>query len=67
MKKEELGLTDELATKIIEMHGKKRGFTLPRFVKGLGLGINDNGTSAIHEHILLNHRICVSYILIIRW
>lgn len=28
-----------------------RGITLPRFVKGLGMGINDGETSAIHEHI----------------
>lgn len=27
-----------------------RGMELPRFVKGLGMGINDGETSAIHEH-----------------
>ena len=28
----------------------KRGVELPRFVKGLGMGLNDNEVSAIHEH-----------------
>lgn len=28
-----------------------KGLELPRFVKGLGLGINDGETTAIHEHV----------------
>lgn len=28
-----------------------KGIELPRFVKGLGMGINDGETSAIHEHV----------------
>ena len=28
----------------------KRQMQLPRFVKGLGMGLNDNETSSIHEH-----------------
>ena len=28
-----------------------KGIQLPRFVKGLGLGINDGETTAIHEHV----------------
>lgn len=28
----------------------QRGVELPRFVKGLGMGVNDNEVSAIHEH-----------------
>lgn len=28
-----------------------RGLSLPRFVKGLGMGLNDGETSAIHEHV----------------
>ena len=28
-----------------------KGIKLPRFVKGLGMGINDGETSAIHEHV----------------
>lgn len=28
-----------------------QGFELPRFVKGLGMGINDGEVSAIHEHV----------------
>lgn len=28
-----------------------RGLTLPRFVKGLGMGINDGDTTAVHEHV----------------
>ncbi len=27
-----------------------KGVTLPRFVKGLGMGINDGETTAVHEH-----------------
>ena len=27
------------------------GIELPRFVKGLGMGLNDNDVSAIHEHV----------------
>lgn len=30
---------------------QNRGLTLPRFVKGLGMGVNDGDTSAIHEHV----------------
>lgn len=30
---------------------KNRGFELPRFVMGLGMGLNDTETSAIHEHV----------------
>lgn len=30
---------------------QNRGFTLPRFVQGLGMGVNDGDTSAIHEHV----------------
>lgn len=29
---------------------QSRSVELPRFVKGLGMGLNDNDTSAIHEH-----------------
>lgn len=28
-----------------------KGITLPRFVRGLGMGINDGDTTAIHEHV----------------
>ena len=28
-----------------------RGTTLPRFVRGLGLGLNDGDTTAVHEHV----------------
>lgn len=28
-----------------------KGIELPRFVKGLGMGLNDTETSAIHEHV----------------
>lgn len=28
-----------------------RGMELPRFVKGLGVGINDGDTTAVHEHV----------------
>lgn len=30
---------------------QNKGLTLPRFVKGLGMGINDGDTSSIHEHV----------------
>lgn len=30
---------------------KNRGIKLPRFVQGLGTGLNDGDTSAIHEHV----------------
>lgn len=28
-----------------------RGITLPRFVRGLGIGLNDADTTAVHEHV----------------
>lgn len=31
-------------------NAQNKGITLPRFVRGLGMGINDGETSAIHEH-----------------
>lgn len=30
---------------------QNKGFELPRFVRGLGMGINDGETTAIHEHV----------------
>lgn len=30
---------------------QNRGIELPRFVKGLGMGLNDTETSAVHEHV----------------
>lgn len=32
-------------------YANQNGVKLPRFVKGLGMGMNDNDTTAIHEHI----------------
>lgn len=31
-------------------NAEKNGATLPRWVQGLGIGVNDGDTSAIHEH-----------------
>ena len=44
----------------IIQNATKRGVELPRFVKGLGMGLNDSETTAIHEHtstILTDQRI----------
>ena len=30
---------------------QNQGIELPRFVRGLGMGLNDNDTTAIHEHV----------------
>ena len=35
----------------IVQNAANRGVELPRFVKGLGMGISDGETSAIHEHV----------------
>lgn len=32
-------------------NAQNRGVELPRFVKGLGMGLNDTETSAVHEHV----------------
>lgn len=32
-------------------NAEKRAIELPRFVKGLGMGLNDTETSAVHEHV----------------
>lgn len=32
-------------------NAEKRAVELPRFVKGLGMGLNDTETSAVHEHV----------------
>lgn len=32
-------------------YANQNGVKLPRFVKGLGMGMNDNDTTAIHEHV----------------
>lgn len=32
-------------------NAQNRGVDLPRFVKGLGMGLNDTETSAVHEHV----------------
>lgn len=32
-------------------NANNRGITLPRFVKGLGLGMNENDVTAVHEHV----------------
>ena len=32
-------------------NANNKGITLPRFVKGLGMGINDGDTTAVHEHV----------------
>lgn len=31
-------------------NAQNKGITLPRFVKGLGMGLNDGETTAVHEH-----------------
>lgn len=35
----------------VVMNATNKGIELPRFVKGLGMGLNDNETTAIHEHV----------------
>lgn len=35
----------------IMQNAANRGVELPRFVKGLGMGVSDGETSAIHEHV----------------
>lgn len=32
-------------------NARNKGITLPRFVKGLGMGLNDGETTSIHEHV----------------
>lgn len=32
-------------------NAQNRGIKLPRFVKGLGMGLNDTETTAVHEHV----------------
>lgn len=35
----------------VVQNAEKRGYTLPRFVRGLGMGVNDTDTASIKEHV----------------